>query len=132
VSEPRPQTNRSWSPALARRIEQACNRFEAACKANPAVKAEDFLGDVPERERSALLREQLALELEFRRRAGKEPGSDEYLARFPGQTELVPACFDDTTSPAGGPASPAREPLLVAVKRNRAFLAKLPEAERQE
>jgi serine/threonine protein kinase len=102
VSEPHPQTNSSGSPPLARRIEQACNRFEAAWKSNPPVKAEDFLGETPEPERSALLRELLVLELECRRRAGEVPGADEYLARLPGQTELVHACFDDSAPPGGG------------------------------
>jgi serine/threonine protein kinase/Flp pilus assembly protein TadD len=118
MNEPRPQTNRSWSPALARRIEQACNRFEAAYKADPTVKAEDFLGDEPEPERSALLRELLARELECRRRAGEFPGSEEYLARFPGQTALVRACFDTAAPPSApgaedttaGPRPPAGGP----------------------
>src|SRR5262249_20316355 len=100
MSEPRPQKSDSWSPATAQRIEQACNCFEAAYRANPPVKAEDFLGESPEPDRSALLRELLLLELEYRCRAGENPAPGEYLARFPGQSQLVRACFNETVPPS--------------------------------
>jgi serine/threonine-protein kinase len=71
------------SESLARRVDQVCNRFEAAWKAGGRPRAEDFLSDVPGPGRAALLRELIALEVYYRRRSGEGCAAEEYRARFP-------------------------------------------------
>src|SRR5262249_12025811 len=44
----------------------------------------DYLGESPESERSALLRELIPLDAAYRRLAGEEPRPQEYLTRFAG------------------------------------------------
>jgi tetratricopeptide (TPR) repeat protein len=70
--------------SFARRLDEACFRFEMAWKAGQRPRIEDWLRDMPEPERAALLRELIALEIEYRREAGEEPQLEEYQARFPG------------------------------------------------
>jgi hypothetical protein len=58
--------------SVARRINAVCNRFELAWQAGPRPRLEDFLGELAEPERSALLRELLVLDIDYRRRADAE------------------------------------------------------------
>jgi tRNA A-37 threonylcarbamoyl transferase component Bud32 len=73
--------------ALARRVDQVCDRFEAAWKAAGCMeqrpRIEDYVRDVPEPEHSALLRELLVLEMAQRGRAGETLRLEDYQARFP-------------------------------------------------
>jgi hypothetical protein len=75
---------------LARKIDQTCDRFEKAWLSGERPRVEDFLGEAPEEERTALLGELLFLELDY---------------RFPGNREQVWACL--TSSAPGGPSAPA-------------------------
>jgi eukaryotic-like serine/threonine-protein kinase len=75
-SEPLPES-------LGRLVDQVCNVFEAAWKGGGHPRAEDFLGDRPEPERSALLQELVLLEAYYRRARGEDCQPDEYHARFP-------------------------------------------------
>jgi tetratricopeptide (TPR) repeat protein len=68
---------------LVRWINEVCNRFELAWQAGPRPRLEDFVGDTPEPARSALLRELIALDLDYRRQAGENPTAEEYRERFP-------------------------------------------------
>ena len=77
------------SPAEARRIDQACSRFEEAWEAGRRPRPEDYLGAAAEPERSALLHQLLLLDWDFRRRAGDHPRAADYLARFPGDGALI-------------------------------------------
>jgi serine/threonine protein kinase/Flp pilus assembly protein TadD len=83
----------TWSPSLARRVDSVCVAFEAQLK--QAVRTglwpalEEHLGESGEPERSALLRELLGLELDYRRRAGEQPAVEAFLSRFPGYADLV-------------------------------------------
>jgi tetratricopeptide (TPR) repeat protein len=76
--DPEPQ-----SESLARRVDQVCNRFEAAWKAGTPPRLEDFLGDAPGAERAALLRELVPLDVYYRRARGEDCRPEEYQARFP-------------------------------------------------
>jgi tetratricopeptide (TPR) repeat protein len=79
-------SSRSESPlplSLARRINEVCNRFELAWQAGLRPRPEDFVGETPEPERSALLRELIALDIDYRRQAGEKPTAEEYRERFP-------------------------------------------------
>jgi tetratricopeptide (TPR) repeat protein len=91
--------------SLARRINEVCNRFELAWQAGPRPHLEDFVGNTPEPERSALLRELIALDLDYRRQAGEKPTAEEYRERFPA---LAPpaevSTVLDSTSPPDGAA----------------------------
>ena len=71
----------SAPPEVERRLDLACRRFESAWKGRPRI--EDYLEGWPEPARSALLRELLRLEVQFRRRRGENCKVAEYQQRFP-------------------------------------------------
>ena len=71
------------SPSQVGRVDEICDRFEAAWKAGERPRIEDFLGAVTEPERSALVRELIALDVAYRRRSGETPEAGDYQARFP-------------------------------------------------
>jgi serine/threonine protein kinase len=105
---------------LADQIDRICDRFEATRTVGGCPRIEEYLGEVGAEGRSALLRELLASELEWRRRQGEVPDPAEYEARFPGEAALIAAFFDAAdarmirTTPAGPDAEPLRpggEPL---------------------
>ena len=81
------------SVAVARRVDQVCDRFEAAWQAagsrDQRPRIEDYLQDAPETERPLLLRGLLAVELEHRCQSGETLVVEEYRERFPAQGELV-------------------------------------------
>ena len=71
------------TPSLVHLLEQVCDQFEAAWKTastGQRPRIADYLGDAPEPERSALLRELIALDIAYRRQAGEqEVASIRYL-----------------------------------------------------
>jgi serine/threonine protein kinase/formylglycine-generating enzyme required for sulfatase activity len=71
------------------RVDQACDLFEQAWRAGQRPRLESYLIDAPAPESTVLLRELLALELEYRRSQGESPSLQEYCQRFPGHLELV-------------------------------------------
>ncbi len=72
-----------------------CAQFEAAWKAGLKPQIERFLEGVAESDRSKVVTELLALELELRRAAGDNPVADEYQARFPQYPDVIKFCFAD-------------------------------------
>ncbi|HKI38046.1 MAG TPA: hypothetical protein VKA46_39700 [Gemmataceae bacterium] len=70
-------------PALGRRINEACNRFEAAWRSDTVPRLEDFLAGWEGAERTALLRELVPLDADYRRGRGEAATPDDYRARFP-------------------------------------------------
>ncbi len=101
----------SLSPAEVWQIEQVCDRFEAAWKAGQRPRLEAYLGPAAEPLRTTLLRQLLALDWEYRLRAGDQPQTAEYEARFPDVRTLIEAvgrevvAADAQTRP--GPGAPA-------------------------
>jgi hypothetical protein len=85
-----------------------CDRFEAAWKAAHTAAArpriEDYLADVPDPQRPALLRELILLEADYRRLGGDRPRPEDFLARFP---ELEAAWLAGALAPEATPV-PAR------------------------
>jgi serine/threonine protein kinase len=79
--------------SLAKRVNEICDRFEAAWKAGQRPAIEDCIVAIPEPEQRALLGELLALEIELRRNSGDVPGPEEYEERFPQHVELIRAAF---------------------------------------
>jgi serine/threonine protein kinase len=69
--------------SVAQRVDQVCDRFEAAWLAGERPRIEEFIRDVPEPERATLLCELLRLELHYRSQAGEKPAPEEYRQRFP-------------------------------------------------
>jgi WD40 repeat protein len=74
-------------------INAAADRFERAWKHGPRPRIEDYLTEVDDQRRAALLYELLRVELELRRRAGDDPAPAEYAARVPEHAELIEAVF---------------------------------------
>jgi serine/threonine protein kinase/tetratricopeptide (TPR) repeat protein len=77
------------SPAEARQIDQACDRFEAAWKAGQRPRPQEYLGPAGGPARAALLRQLLLLDWDYRQRAGDNPHAAEYHAVFPGDSALI-------------------------------------------
>jgi WD40 repeat protein/tetratricopeptide (TPR) repeat protein len=75
--------NESLSLTMAQRIEVVCDRFERAWKDGHRPVIEDYLVEMPEPHRAALLRELIPLDIAYRRLAGEDPLPEEYHARFP-------------------------------------------------
>src|SRR5262245_6943178 len=74
-------------------IDQICDRFEAAWEAGRRPRIEDYLGEVTEPYRPALLRDLLAWELNARRRRGERPEPAEYRDRLPGENAAIDSAF---------------------------------------
>jgi len=77
------------SPAEARQVDRACDRFEAEWLEGRRPRPEAYLGAVGESIRSALLRQLLLLDWDYRRRAGEHPRAADYEARFPADATLI-------------------------------------------
>jgi serine/threonine-protein kinase len=78
---------------LALHVEAVCNRFEAAWKAGQRPPLAAYLGETPEPDRAVLLRELLAVELEYRGQAGEQPTPAEYEQHFPEHCALIRDVF---------------------------------------
>jgi hypothetical protein len=115
VSKETPEVHETLPLDLARRLDPVCDRFEDAWLARPRI--EDFLEDLPEPDRPALLRELLWLDLDYRGRNGERPLAEEYRRRLPGYAALIDAVFGTDALPvplaeaavsrATGPQTPA-------------------------
>jgi eukaryotic-like serine/threonine-protein kinase len=76
------------------RLNDICDRFEQVAKAGTIPRIEDFVESVPDSERSFLLGELLAQELELRVARGECPVPAEYHQRFPLESAIVADAFD--------------------------------------
>src|SRR6516225_8150664 len=87
-----------------RRVDEACDRFEAAWKAGQLPRIEDYLAGVPESDRVSLFRELLALEIELRCAGGEKPMAEDYFEPFAEYIEQIHAVFANVNRDAdGGP-----------------------------
>ena len=77
-----PTIDASLSPLMIHRMDEVCDRFEAAWKAGLRPRIEDYLEETAGPERSVLWHDLLVLELVYRRRQGERPTPEEYRARF--------------------------------------------------
>lgn len=98
------------------RIDRACAEFEAEWKSGTRSRIEDFLGTTSGPERSALLRELLLLELNYRRKGGESPSPIEYSERFPIDRAQIESVFAEDAkrraAVSGVNPSPAAAELL--------------------
>jgi serine/threonine protein kinase len=110
MSEPYPTGNQLVSPALVQRVDEVCDRFEAAWRAGQRPHLEDYLGDTPEPGRWVLLRELIVVELQYRRWGGETAALPELQRRFPDHAKMIGALFRAEATlaapPSGGVASP--------------------------
>jgi serine/threonine protein kinase/WD40 repeat protein/tetratricopeptide (TPR) repeat protein len=93
------------SAAEARQIDQACDRFEEAWKAGRRPDPGEYLDAVAGPARSALLRQLLLLDWDYRRRAGDEPDPEDYHRRFPAEGAVV----EDVCREMSAPAEPTQD-----------------------
>jgi tetratricopeptide (TPR) repeat protein len=90
------------SPGEARQVDRECDRFEAAWKAGNRPDPADALAGLSEPRRSALLRQLLLLDWEYRSRTGEEPRPADYHARFPADCAVVDAVAREMSQAAVG------------------------------
>jgi WD40 repeat protein/predicted Ser/Thr protein kinase len=113
VSEPTGQAG-GGPPDLGRRVDEACNRFEAAWRAGGPPRLEDFVAGWAGEERAALLRELVPLDADYRRQRGEAWSAADYLARFP---DLDASCLGDSLQaplPMAAATLPPDETLLTS------------------
>ena len=86
----------------ARHVDQICDGFEAAWKASGRAgtrpRIEDYLAGVAAPEQTALCRELIKLDIEYRRRLGEEAVVGDY-ARFLAQEPAPPGGGDEIPIP---------------------------------
>jgi hypothetical protein len=95
--------NESLPLTMAQRVDAACNCFEQAWKGDRRPAIEDYLADLSEPERAALLRELVPQDIDYHRLAGEDPQPEEYHARFPVLTFSLASLFEE---PVTGPPAP--------------------------
>ena len=88
-------------------VDEACLRFEAACKAGLRPRIEDYRGHAEGAESAALLQELILLDIAYRRQRGETAQSAGYLVRFP---KVDSAWLDRVIAPSP-PADEAPAPL---------------------
>jgi eukaryotic-like serine/threonine-protein kinase len=116
MSTPHQTGYESLPPAAAGRVDEACDRFETAWRDGPPPAIERFLDHVPGPEQTVLVRELILVDAPFRRRAGDEPCTEDYQARFPDldATWLANVLAPSGASPTGliAPTSLADPPTI--------------------
>ncbi|MEO1995103.1 MAG: protein kinase [Planctomycetaceae bacterium] len=98
----------SMQPQRSEHIQHVCGTFEQAWRSGDQPHIEDCLSDTAGSERDTCLGDLLAVEFEYRRKLGQQLTVQDYIDRFPTQTQIVYAAFDnclpktvgyDTTAP---------------------------------
>jgi tetratricopeptide (TPR) repeat protein len=97
-------------PGLIRRLDPVCDRFETEWLAGRRPRPEDFLSQVAGPDRPALLRELLALDLDYRARHGEQPTAQEYHSRLPEYAAVIEAVFAGPTTPGIPPVGSTPPP----------------------
>jgi WD40 repeat protein/Tfp pilus assembly protein PilF len=89
------------APELARRLNEACNRFEAAWRRGDRPRPDDFLAGAHPDLVPALLAELVHLDAYYRRQHGEQPRAEDYRERFPALApdQLAQALMDANTGP---------------------------------
>ncbi len=95
MSERAASVNDPLLPVEARQVDRLCDRFERAWQSGRRPHLEHYLLRAAQPVTSELLRELLALELDYRSRCGEKPAPQEYHRRFPEHTALIDAVFND-------------------------------------
>ena len=69
--------------SFAAHIDQACDTFESEWRAGRRPRIEDFLKSVSEDQQWSILRELLAVEIEYRRSQDEYPDLEDYCKTLP-------------------------------------------------
>ena len=81
------------SAAELEEVDQICLEFERAWQRADQPDIEPFLAKGSEASRSALLRELLLLDVDYRARNGTPASPEDYLTQFPSESSVVRAAF---------------------------------------
>ena len=106
--------------SLVARVDDVCDRFEAACKGPAPPRLEDFVRELPLSAEQTGFRELLELELVYRRKAGQRPAIEEYRSRFPQFTATIDSIFGRALLPAPPPVNKLPGPALPTPARQLA------------
>ena len=78
-------------------IDAVCKDFRRQWKKGPPPRIEDFVESVGKKARENLFRNLLHVDIEARRRAKEQPGSDDYIQRFPDFARIIRQAFFQST-----------------------------------
>ncbi len=102
------------SPALALRVNEVCDLFEAAWKGSApgtlGPRIEDYLADMSAAALPVLVRHLVLLDIDYRRLRGEQPTAKEYGDRFPALPSQFMAQVLGTPPPEISPAPEAVKP----------------------
>jgi serine/threonine protein kinase len=93
--------NPSDSRSVSGLIDSICDRFEAAWRTGKKPQIEEFLQEARDVPRTQLLQAMLAVDIQYRQKAGEDLNEEDYRRRFPENLETIHAIFvqrDTTTS----------------------------------
>ena len=97
---PDPRADPSLNLETIRHIDDVCTIFEEKWRGGARPIIEDLLAGSVGLERSAVLRELLAVEIELRLRDGEQPSALDYARRFPQHRGLVDFAFREAEEAA--------------------------------
>ena len=89
MSADSPGDTRPWYVGVAEEIEPVCRRFEAELRAGSRPRIKDYLPQVSEQARAALVAELLRLEIPFRIGLGETILAADYNSDFPYHANLI-------------------------------------------
>ena len=95
------------------RIDLVCDAFESAWSNGERPVIEEFLGDTEGEERDQLIRELVALDIEYREKQGETPHLEEYSTRFQSDQSNLQTLFLPETEIRKAP-SPAEGDSTIA------------------
>ncbi|QDU41281.1 Serine/threonine-protein kinase PrkC [Maioricimonas rarisocia] len=90
--------------AAFEQVQTLCREFRRQLKSGAHEPIEVYLDRVDGTSREMLFQNLLHVEMEFRRRQGETPSSDEYVARFPEFSQLIRQAFFESTLMSVDPA----------------------------
>jgi hypothetical protein len=92
-------------------IQSLCRDFRRQLRSGAQKRIEDYLDRVYDDSREMLFQNLLPIDIEYQRRQGHEPASDDYVARFPQHARLIRQAFFESTMMSMSPevATPADE-----------------------
>ena len=106
MSENDPAKQASAGLTQLKQIDQISDEFEADWKAGRRPQIEEYLPRVAESARGELLGYLVSLDLDYRRRQGETPDTEEYTRRFPDHAAAVQQAYahmqsmrEDSTDP---------------------------------
>ncbi|MEM6692655.1 MAG: hypothetical protein AAF664_24715 [Planctomycetota bacterium] len=78
-------------------IQSICREYRKVLKSGQSVSIDEYLSKVDDSARGTLFQNLLHLDIEFCRRRGTDPSSEDYIARFPQYARLIRQAFFEST-----------------------------------